>query len=297
MEFLSAELGPVDFTLLAAGGSVVAATVAHLLERPAARAGLVSRKRRDRFGRGAVSLVGGPALVAGLLAVLAGLGAVPGAGASIAVLGFFLLGLADDLRALPPPSKLAGQAGVALLAAWFLAPTLSAVGFGAVLFLLLVNAHNYMDNMDGLLPGVALVQAVALALMRPEGGALAVSLVLLLPALVFLTLPPARIYLGDSGSHLVGAVFAVDVLRLLVDERGYRPAQALPLVLLFAVPLADVLTVSVSRVRRGRPVFRGGTDHLSHRLVRYGFPVKQAVFTLVLASAVCGVAALFWSHS
>jgi UDP-GlcNAc:undecaprenyl-phosphate GlcNAc-1-phosphate transferase len=62
------------------------------------------------------------------------------------------------------------------------------------------------------------------------------------------------------------------------------------------VPLADVATVTVSRLRRGRPIFRGGTDHLSHRLVRAGFTVPQAVLALVLASGVCGVASLLLAY-
>ncbi len=297
MEFLSAELNPWGFTLLAVGGSVVTGVFVYLIERVAERWGLVSRSRRDRFGRGRVPLVGGPALLVGLAAVLLSLRAVPARGTSIAVLGFFFLGLADDRRALRVPRKLAAQAVIALAAAYYLAPTPAAIGLGALLLLLFVNAHNYLDNMDALLAGVALVEAVSLALLRPEGGALAVSLVLILPVLVFFTLPPARIYLGDSGSHLIGAIFGVDALRLLVGTGGYHPGNVLPLVVVFAVPLADTLTVTISRLRRGRPVFRGGIDHLSHRLVRLGFSVPRAVFTLVLASAVCGVAALFLSRA
>ena len=63
------------------------------------------------------------------------------------------------------------------------------------------------------------------------------------------------------------------------------------------MPLADVATVTVSRWRRGRSVFRGGTDHLSHRLVRTGWTVPVAVGLLVLASAVCGIASLLLLYS
>ena len=84
----------------------------------------------------------------------------------------------------------------------------------------------------------------------------------------------------------------MDALELLRGPEGIRAGMLLPLALVFAVPLADVATVTVSRLRRDRPVFRGGTDHLSHRLVRLGFPVPRAVLVLVLASAVCGVSAV-----
>ena len=118
-----------------------------------------------------------------------------------------------------------------------------------------------------------------------------------IPVILFFSMPPARIYLGDSGSHLVGALLGMDALRVLVDRDGVNGRFLLPLAVLFAVPLIDVVTVTVSRLRRGRPVLRGGTDHLSHRLVRQGFTVPRAVLTLVLASGVCGVASLFLVHS
>jgi UDP-GlcNAc:undecaprenyl-phosphate GlcNAc-1-phosphate transferase len=110
-----------------------------------------------------------------------------------------------------------------------------------------------------------------------------------LPAVLFLA---GRIYLGDSGSHLVGAMLGVDALRCFFDPEGARFRLLLPVLLLFAPQIADVATVTASRVRRRRPIFRGGTDHLSHRLVRKGFPVPKAVAVLVLASAVCGAASL-----
>ena len=78
----------------------------------------------------------------------------------------------------------------------------------------------------------------------------------------------------------------------LIDAQGLQTRYVFPLLLAFAVPLADAATVTVSRLRRKRPVFRGGTDHLSHWLVRIGFPVPRAVLILVLASAVCGFSAL-----
>jgi len=162
------------------------------------------------------------------------------------------------------------------------------VAFAAILLLFLVNACNYLDNMDGLLPGIALVQAVALALLDLSPSTGAPLLLWTLPAVLFLA---GRIYLGDSGSHLVGALVWIDAMRCLLDAGGVRGRMLLPVLLVFAPQLADVATVTVSRLVRRRPIFRGGTDHLSHRLVRAGFPVPKAVLVLVLASAVCGLAA------
>jgi UDP-GlcNAc:undecaprenyl-phosphate GlcNAc-1-phosphate transferase len=296
MEVLGAELGPVGFTCLAAGCSIVAGLTAALLGGPAHRIGLVSRSRRDRFGAGHVPLTGGPALLAGILAACLALRYLPRAGHAVAILGFWGIGLLDDFRDLRPRWKFALQALVALVAGALLLPTWTHVGWAFVLLVLLVNASNYLDNMDALLAGVALTQAVALLEFSIDLGPGAPLLLATLPAILFLAIPPARVYLGDSGSHLVGALLGLDVLGLLVDSEGVHPRFVLPLLLVFAVPLADVATVTVSRLRRDRPLFRGGTDHLSHRLVRAGFPVPRAVLVLVLASGVCGVASLLLLH-
>ena len=151
--------------------------------------------------------------------------------------------------------------------------------------------------MDGLLAGVALPSAVALALFGSSAGVGTTVLMVALPGVLVLSRSPARIYLGDSGSHLVGALFGLDAIRVLLADGQFRVGAFVPLCILFAVPLADLATVTVSRLRRGRSVFRGGTDHLSHRLVRLGWPVPRAVALLVLASAVCGIASLLLVHS
>ncbi len=106
-----------------------------------------------------------------------------------------------------------------------------------------------------------------------------------------------RLQQGGHRAYLVGALFGIDATRLLLADGKFQAGAFVPLCVVFAVPLADVATVTVSRLRRGRPVFRGGTDHLSHRLVRLGWPVPRAVALLVLASAVCGIASLLLVHS
>lgn len=278
-----------EFTCLAAAGTLAAGVAALLLAGPAHRIGLVSRHRRDRFGAGKIPLVGGPALLAGALLPLAALGFPISPGQAAAILGFFAVGLADDLSEMKPASKLALQAAVALGAAYLLLPP-AYMAFGALLLLFLVNACNYLDNMDALLPGIALVQALTFAFLLDISPSTGAPLLLwAMPAVLFLA---GRIYLGDSGSHLVGALLGLDAFRCLFGTEGVRERFLLPVFLLFAVQIADVATVTVSRLRRRRPVFRGGTDHLSHRLVRLGFPVPKAVLVLVLASAVCGAASL-----
>jgi UDP-N-acetylmuramyl pentapeptide phosphotransferase/UDP-N-acetylglucosamine-1-phosphate transferase len=170
--FEGQELTPFGFTCLAAAASLFAAAAVFLLAGPARRYGLVSRHRRDRFGRGQVPLTGGPALLAGLLPPLVVLGFPLAPGEAVASAGFFLVGLVDDLRELKPAAKFALQSVVAAGAALLLLPP-AYLGLGALAFLFLVNACNYLDNMDGLLAGVAITQAVTLVLLdlSPSAGA------------------------------------------------------------------------------------------------------------------------------
>ena len=298
MEVFSGDtLSPLAFTCIALGCSIVSGVVAWLLAGVSESLRLVSRHRRDRFSSRRVALTGGVGLLFGTVAALLVLRAPPTTGWAIAVGGFFLIGLVDDAFEMKPLVKFVLQGGVALAAALLLAPGAAHVGLLIVLFLVLVNASNYLDNMDGLLAGVALTQALALLFLSTAAPAGAVLLLWSLPGVLFLALPPARLYLGDSGSHLIGALLAADAGALLIGPTGMQTRFLLPLLLVFAVPLADAVTVTVSRLRRKRPVFRGGTDHLSHQLVRAGFPVPRAVLVLVLASAVCGLSAWFLLHS
>jgi len=290
--FGGVELSPFSFTCLAAASSIGSGLAAYLLRGPATRIGFVARSRRDRFGRGKTPLTGGLGLLAGIcLALLALRVRLPPAWI-VGGGGFFLLGLLDDRFEFKPPAKFSGQVAVALATAWLLGPSWRYAGLVVFLLLLLVNASNFLDNMDGLLAGVALAEAVALLEFSLVAGPGAAVLVWALPGILLLTIPPARVYLGDSGSHLIGALLALEAARLLVQPDGLHTRYLLPLALLFGVQIADLTTVVVSRIRRRRPILRGGIDHLSHRLVRLGFSVPRAVFLLVLASGVCGLAAL-----
>ncbi|MDH3591196.1 MAG: undecaprenyl/decaprenyl-phosphate alpha-N-acetylglucosaminyl 1-phosphate transferase [Planctomycetota bacterium] len=284
---------------LGVGASIVVGLAAYLLRRPARRAGLLSRPRPDRFGDGRIPLVGGIALLLGIAVVSLALRIPPPRVHLIAGLGFFLIGLCDDATELRPGLKLVLQIVVAAWAAYLVAPTWTYAGLLLFSTLFLVNSCNYLDNMDGLLSGVAVMQALALALVSVVWGAATGGGTLLLwtlPAVLLFSAPPARIYLGDAGSHLIGGLFAADVAVILIGPNGLRTHALVPLAILFAVQIADFATVSISRQRAGRPLWEGGTDHLSHRLVRHGFAVPQAVLVLVLASAVCGFASLLLAH-
>jgi UDP-GlcNAc:undecaprenyl-phosphate GlcNAc-1-phosphate transferase len=162
-----------------------------------------------------------------------------------------------------------------------------------------------LDNMDGLSGGVAalgsaILAAVLLTMPDPETGSpqyfVAGFLLVVVGAVIgFLAhnRPPARIFMGDAGSYFLG--FCVAVATLLATFAGYQSPQRhtilAPLCVL-AVPLYDLTTVLWIRLREGRSPFVGDKSHFSHRLVELGMTKPQAVLTIYLTTATCGLGAL-----
>jgi UDP-GlcNAc:undecaprenyl-phosphate GlcNAc-1-phosphate transferase len=227
-----------------------------------------------------VAYLGGAGIAIG---IGAGLAAGAGAGGGLpgwALLApaalFLALGVADDLMALAPASKFGLQA---LIAAFAVASGVRApiTGTGPLdaaiswLWLVtLVNAFNLTDVCDGLLASLAMVVFAALALLdrAHTGAALAIAAACL--GFLFFNRPPARIFLGDAGSHLLG--FLAAALSLQAVAGSSRPVPTLVAALLIAgVPLFELVFLVVVRSRRGVPWWKGSPDHFSLRLQAAGF--------------------------
>jgi UDP-GlcNAc:undecaprenyl-phosphate GlcNAc-1-phosphate transferase len=169
----------------------------------------------------------------------------------------------------------------------------------------LVNSFNMLDNMDGLSAGVAAVAASLLAavlLSAPapgtQGPQLFVGgflLVLVGALLGFLwhNRPVARLFMGDAGSYFVGFCIAVStLLATFATYGGESPHAVLAPLCVMAVPLYDMVTVLWIRIREGRSPFQADKSHFSHRLVELGLTKGQAVLTIYLTTATCGLSAL-----
>ncbi len=229
-----------------------------------------------------------------------------------------LLGLTDDLRGLPWQLRLGTEAAVAALCVWrweelrlslFVDAPLLTGALSVLWIIALVNSFNMLDNMDGLSGGVAAISsamlaAVLLTMPDPQTGSpqlfVAGFLLVLVGALLgFLwhNRTPARIFMGDAGSYFVG--FCMATATLLATFTGYHSTSQhtilAPLCVL-AVPLYDMTTVLWIRVREGRSPFVGDKSHFSHRLVELGLTKPQAVLTIYLTTATCGLGALLLSQ-
>ena len=203
-------------------------------------------------------------------------------GVEFAVSAFVVFGLGMQMTAYLPWGWAAGLISVV----WIVA---------------LVNSFNMLDNMDGLSGGVAAIAAMMLAIMllstpaQPQIFVAAMLLVLVGALLGFLVhnWPPAKIFMGDAGSYFVG--FWIACCTLLATYAGSKTSQPhaiLAPVFVLAIPLYDMISVIIIRLSEGRSPFEGDKRHFSHRLVELGLSKKQAVLTIYLATATCGLGAL-----
>jgi UDP-GlcNAc:undecaprenyl-phosphate GlcNAc-1-phosphate transferase len=224
-----------------------------------------------------------------------------------------LVGLWDDRRPLGPWVKLIAQLIAASALVLFFPEmraltVLGTVASAAVSILWIVavtNAFNFLDNMDGLSAGVAAVCTTSFLVTAIiiEQWFVAATLVLLLGAVLgflFWNFPPAKIFMGDGGSLVIGFILGA----LTVRTTWLLPGQQLaagwysvfaPLIVL-AVPLYDLVVVSMIRLAHGQSPFVGDTNHFSHRLVARGMSRRTAVLCIYLVTAATAIAAILLPH-
>jgi len=323
--------------LLFTGSFVVSLLLTEAARRAALRVGFVSRPKRERFSRRVVPLGGGVAIFGTLVLFLAGAvvavtylaghggggwlgeqvtvhfaGFLSRRGQLLVVIGLaavlFALGLWDDRRGLGPFVKLAVEFGVALTAAaaaeiraelFIENPVVTSV-LSALWVVLIINAFNFLDNMDGLSAGIGVIASMILFVTAASGGqvfvgAMALLLAGALSGFLVHNFPPARIFMGDAGSLVIGFFVAVLTLRTTYYNQaasGRWYSVLLP-VIAMAVPLYDFVSVTLLRLAQGKSPFVGDTQHFSHRMKRRGLSDRQTVLVLYLATLCTGVGAIF----
>jgi len=217
------------------------------------------------------------------------------------------VGFWDDLRPLGAMTKFIAQIAIAaFLVIPFKLRVLSHLGDApsialSILWIVtLMNSLNFLDNMDGLAGGVACIAAAVFALAAYRDGQVFVPVccALFVGALAgFLPFNffPASIYMGDAGSLVIGLLLAVfTILTTFADPaRGQQPIGVLAPLVVMAVPLYDTASVIYLRWRQGSAIWTGDRRHFSHRLMRRGMSVPQAVCVIWLATLVTALPALW----
>ena len=239
-----------------------------------------------------------------LLNVLGEDGGVKLAGILLGGALIFALGIVDDLHVLSPWLKLLGQIGVALVLAFFgirirafvFTDPFSSTMVTLFWVVLMINSMNLLDNMDGLSGGVSIIAAATFFLcIQPYTTYFMVRILLVIFAgavggFLFFNLPPARIFMGDSGAMFNGYFLATVAIVGTFHLEGFssRIAIVAPLMAL-SVPLFDTLSVIYIRWKNGDSIMLGDKRHFSHRLVEVGMRPSMAVYFIYMVAALVGL--------
>jgi UDP-GlcNAc:undecaprenyl-phosphate GlcNAc-1-phosphate transferase len=284
-----------------------------LLHTSAARH-VVAAPRADRWHTRSTPLLGGSGIFVGLLVAVAvgvATGDVHGTAKLGGIIGgcaiLFLAGLLDDVFNLGPLAKLAGQGAATALVlvsgvrVEIVGNNVLATILGVVWLIGLTNAFNLLDNMDGLAATLGALACVFFAIdaytVHPSHLIALLSLGLCFGCIGFLPYnlragKPARVFMGDSGSQVIGFALASLGLASSWTVAGSTVATLLLPILVLAVPILDTTLVTVVRLLEGRPITQGGRDHTSHRLVYEGLSDLRAVVFLGVVSAALGLTSL-----
>ena len=231
-------------------------------------------------------------------------------GLAIGSLTMCAVGAADDLRGVRALTKLTAQVAVATLAFGcgfriqnvFL-PLLGEISMGVfalpvtvIWFVGVVNAVNLIDGLDGLAAGVAFFAGITNLLVAYIGGGVIAALVMsamlgAIAGFLVYNFNPARIFMGDSGSYLLGFVLAATPLVGPFHKASSAVALLVPVVAL-GVPIFDTMFTIVRRFLERRPIFSPDRGHVHHRLLDLGITHRRAVLLLYGVSVVFTAAAI-----
>ena len=226
----------------------------------------------------------------------------------------FAVGLVDDIVQLSPAKKLVGQvlaaivvvfAGVSISVIKSIAGT-AFINLGwldypiSVVFLVVfVNIINLIDGLDGLAAGIVAIIALSLLYMVLQRGNMTlafacVALIAICLAFLFYNFAPASIFMGDSGSYLLGLILGVIAISGVMRTQSLM-VSLVPIVIA-GIPILDTLSAVIRRIRGHEPVQKRDLEHIHHRLVGVGLKQREAVFILYTCSLVLAVIGIFVSN-
>jgi len=290
---------------------LVVLAVTPLAMRLARAVGALDHPSDRRIHREPTPRLGGLAILAGFLVpVLFFLPDDPAARALVvgAVL-ITMLGAIDDVWGLSPAVKFAGQAACAAIpvAAGLTIDhiTLPVIGVGdlgvaqypltILWFVALVNMINFTDGMDGLASGITGLGATTFAILaaslgRADPAIMAAALAGACAAFLVYNFHPAKVFMGDAGSMLLGFVIA-GVAVSGVMKSAAAIAVVAPLIIL-AIPILDTSFVILKRLKYGLPVYNADRSHFHHRFFTIGWSQRKTVLALYAWCALMGAAAI-----
>jgi UDP-GlcNAc:undecaprenyl-phosphate GlcNAc-1-phosphate transferase len=218
-----------------------------------------------------------------------------------------LIGLLDDIYQLPPWPRFIGQSGVGIITSFMLylsdggiklfdSPFLNSI-VTSLWVVTIINALNFMDNMDGLATSLAIIISLSLFTLSYVNGqylvaALCISLFAACIGFLFWNKRPASIYLGDAGALYLGFLLAAISIRVDINSQSEIVRVIVPL-LIFAIPIIDITQVVTNRIIKGKSPFEGGRDHLSHLLLKQGLSDSKVLVILTVAASAFAIFGVF----
>lgn len=240
-------------------------------------------------------------------------------GVGLGVIIITITGVIDDTKTLKPLQKLFGQVLAAIVAVSFgikigaedipfvanmeIANEISA--FATIIWIIVItNAINLIDGLDGLSSGIALISCISLLIIFALNYSPMIAILMitsLIGALVgFLpfNFSPAKTFIGDTGSNFLG--YILSIVSILGVAKTYTAVViALPMLVL-GLPIFDVVWAIIRRIIKGKSIkaiFQADKGHLHHRLIAKGFSQKQAVLVMYAMSAALGLFAIILLES
>ena len=296
---------------------LIALIVAYVLtpgvKKLAIKVGAVDKPNARKVHTHAIPRLGGLAIYVGFMAAV--LFCVPVRhellGLLLGCTAIVALGIWDDICNIPAKVKLVGQIVAACIPIAFgiqiewltnpfgtliVLPELVAIPVTIFWIIGFTNTVNLIDGLDGLAAGVSFIASVSMFL-------LAYTMNQYLPAMIIVAMAgaalgflqynfnPAKIFMGDTGSMLLGYTMAVAAVLGLVKTAA-TIALVVPLIAL-GLPILDTLFAIIRRKMSGVPIFQPDKGHLHHRLLALGMSQKQAVLIMYFVSIVLGIVALY----
>lgn len=223
--------------------------------------------------------------------------------------GIFILGLFDDVKRLSASTKLLFQIiiGIFVVAngisfSLFLGPLGSwgqIISALATVFwiVLITNSYNLLDHMDGLSSGIAAITAAVFMIIALKTGqyfiaSFLITIIGAAAAFLVFNFHPAKIFMGDAGSLLLGYFIAILTIQFTFYKEPQSYYALLTPVLVVAIPIFDTIVVIVIRFLNKKPVFIGDKNHLAHRLVALGLSVPDAVILIYVLTVCAGLSAI-----
>lgn len=231
-----------------------------------------------------------------------------------------LIGIYDDLRGLSPRAKLMAQILCAVIVFYFSVQVhgiANFLPFGPEYFVFplwlslcvtvfwvvgITNTVNLIDGLDGLAAGIVCIACLSVAYTSAMNNRLDTSYIILSVAgatlgfLIF-NFYPAKIFMGDGGSMLLGFMLASVSLVGDTPTKGTTLFATIIPVIILALPIFDTAFAIVRRMVRRQPIMQADKGHLHHRIMAMGFGQRRTVLALYSISAIMGVAGILWSSS